>query len=92
MVCHSDFDGMASAAKWLLGGEEPYPGCDDDARVDDSDLGADADSDSAGDTEDPWGQPYNIICDGDDITVTSPGPDKKEGTEDDIVVGPAATS
>ncbi len=46
--------------------------------------------DSAGDTEDPWGQPYNIVCEGDDITVTSPGPDKKDGTEDDIVVGPAA--
>jgi general secretion pathway protein G len=46
--------------------------------------------DSAGDTEDPWGQPYNIICENDDITVTSSGPDKKEGTEDDIVVGPAA--
>ena len=48
--------------------------------------------DSSGDTEDPWGQPYDIICDGDDITVTSPGPDKKPGTEDDIVVGPAAAS
>ena len=43
--------------------------------------------DSAGNTEDPWGQPYTINCDGDDITVTSPGPDKKDGTEDDIMVG-----
>ncbi|HHH11156.1 MAG TPA: prepilin-type N-terminal cleavage/methylation domain-containing protein [Sorangium sp.] len=45
--------------------------------------------DSAGDTEDPWGQPYNISCAGDDVTVSSSGPDRKEGTEDDIVVGPA---
>lgn len=46
--------------------------------------------DSAGDTEDPWGQPYTISCGEDDITVTSPGPDKQEGTEDDIYAGSAA--
>jgi general secretion pathway protein G len=43
--------------------------------------------DSSGNTEDPWGQPYQIHCEGDDISVTSAGPDKQEGTEDDIVVG-----
>ena len=32
VVCHTDFDGLASAAKWIRGGVEPYPGCDDDAR------------------------------------------------------------
>jgi hypothetical protein len=32
IVCHTDFDGLASAAKWLNGGIEPYPGSDDDAR------------------------------------------------------------
>jgi hypothetical protein len=31
IVCHTDFDGLASAAKWVRGGEEPYPGCDADA-------------------------------------------------------------
>lgn len=31
ILCHGDFDGLASAAKWILGGEEPYPGCDADA-------------------------------------------------------------
>ena len=46
--------------------------------------------DSAGDTEDPWGQPYSIACSEDDITVTSPGPDKQEGTEDDIYAGSTA--
>lgn len=39
LVCHIDFDGLASGAKWMLGGEEPYPGCDDDARAIDTRLG-----------------------------------------------------
>jgi hypothetical protein len=33
IVCHTDFDGLCSAAKWLRNGEEPYPGADDDARA-----------------------------------------------------------
>jgi hypothetical protein len=39
IVCHSDFDGLASAAKWMRGGIEPYPGCDEDARAIDTRLG-----------------------------------------------------
>jgi hypothetical protein len=39
IVCHTDFDGLASAAKWLRGGKEPYPGCDDDARAIDTRIG-----------------------------------------------------
>ena len=39
IVCHTDFDGLASAAKWIRGGNEPYPGCDDDARAIDTRLG-----------------------------------------------------
>jgi hypothetical protein len=39
IVCHTDFDGLASAAKWLRGGEEPYVGCDADARAIDTRLG-----------------------------------------------------
>lgn len=39
LVCHVDFDGLASGAKWMLQGEEPYPGCDDDARAIDTRLG-----------------------------------------------------
>ncbi|HEX2882572.1 MAG TPA: hypothetical protein VHO25_23795, partial [Polyangiaceae bacterium] len=31
VVCHTDFDGLVSAAKWLRQGVEPYPGCDRDA-------------------------------------------------------------
>jgi hypothetical protein len=33
IVCHTDFDGLSSAAKWLRGGVEPYAGADDDARA-----------------------------------------------------------
>jgi hypothetical protein len=33
IVCHTDFDGLCSAAKWIRGGEEPYPGADADARA-----------------------------------------------------------
>jgi len=39
IVCHVDFDGLASGAKWIRGGVEPYPGCDDDARAIDTRLG-----------------------------------------------------
>lgn len=46
--------------------------------------------DSASKTEDPWGAPYKIFCTEDDIYVSSPGPDKKEGTKDDISVPKAA--
>jgi hypothetical protein len=43
IVCHTDFDGLASAAKWIRNGQEPYPGCDADARAVDTcqgELGA----------------------------------------------------
>lgn len=33
IVCHTDFDGLCSAAKWMRGGSEPYPGADQDARA-----------------------------------------------------------
>ena len=39
ICCHVDFDGLCSAAKWILGGEEPYPGSDDDARAIDTRMG-----------------------------------------------------
>jgi hypothetical protein len=39
ICCHNDFDGLASAAKWIRGGIEPYPGCDADARAIDTRLG-----------------------------------------------------
>jgi hypothetical protein len=39
IVCHIDFDGLCSAAKWMRQGAEPYPGADDDARAIDTRLG-----------------------------------------------------
>lgn len=39
IVCHTDFDGLCSAAKWIREGVEPYPGADDDARAIDTRLG-----------------------------------------------------
>ncbi len=39
LVCHFDLDGLYAAAKWILGGREPYPGADDDARAVDTRIG-----------------------------------------------------
>lgn len=36
--------------------------------------------------KDGWGNPYRIVCDVDEITCTTAGPDRKNGTEDDIEV------
>ncbi len=39
-ICtHVDLDGLYAAAKWILGGAEPYPGADDDARCVDTRIG-----------------------------------------------------
>jgi hypothetical protein len=39
IVAHFDLDGLYAAAKWILGGREPYPGSDDDARAVDTRIG-----------------------------------------------------
>ncbi|MBN2194087.1 MAG: hypothetical protein JW751_14825 [Polyangiaceae bacterium] len=39
IVCHTDFDGLASGAKWIRRGIEAYPGADADARAIDTRLG-----------------------------------------------------
>jgi hypothetical protein len=39
IVCHTDFDGLMSAAKWIREGVEPYPNADDDARAIDTRMG-----------------------------------------------------
>ncbi len=39
IVCHTDFDGLCAAAKWMRGGTEPYAGADDDARAIDTRIG-----------------------------------------------------
>ena len=42
--------------------------------------------DSASKPDDPWGSQFKIECADDEIYVISLGPDKKEGTADDISV------
>jgi general secretion pathway protein G len=39
--------------------------------------------------KDPWGNPIKLACDADEIVCSSAGPDRKEGTDDDIRVPPA---
>jgi general secretion pathway protein G len=51
-----------------------------------SQLIQDKQLDSAQNTNDPWGQPYNLSCTDDEVTVISNGPDKKKGGKDDISV------
>lgn len=48
--------------------------------------------DSAANTDDPWGQAYTISCSDDDVTVASKGPDKKQGTADDVRVPKGAAA
>jgi general secretion pathway protein G len=38
--------------------------------------------------KDSWNNPFKISCDTDEITCSTAGPDRKEGTEDDIIVPP----
>jgi len=58
-----------------------------------SQLIQDKQLDTGQNTNDPWGQAYNLNCSDDEVTVSSNGPDKKKGGKDDIQVpkGAAAT-
>lgn len=47
-------------------------------------LRAEKELSAASKITDPWDTPYQIRCQDEDITVLSFGPDKKEGTADDI--------
>ena len=42
--------------------------------------------------KDSWGNPFKLSCETDEIVCTTAGPDRKEGTEDDIRVPPAETT
>ena len=35
--------------------------------------------------DDPWGQPFVVHCDGQEVSVSSAGADRKEGTPDDVL-------
>lgn len=43
ILTHFDLDGLYGAAKWILGGREPYEGADDDARAVDTRVGEPSD-------------------------------------------------
>ena len=43
-------------------------------------------------TTDAWGGPFKVICEDESTTIVSLGPDRREGTEDDLRVGPDAAS
>ncbi len=47
-------------------------------------LKDDKDLAESSDLNDAWGSPYKIMCDDQSTTVSSFGPDRKEGTRDDI--------
>ena len=42
--------------------------------------------DSGADVDDPWGMPWLLNCTDEEVYVQSSGPDKKQGTTDDISV------
>ena len=35
-------------------------------------------------TADPWGARFRVVCEQDTVVITSPGPDGKPGTRDDV--------
>jgi general secretion pathway protein G len=41
--------------------------------------------------KDPFGNPFKLNCDNDEVTCATAGPDHKEGTEDDITIPPPDT-
>ena len=55
-------------------------------------LKADKELDTGFNLKDPWGNLYKVSCDADEITCTTAGPDRKEGTDDDIRVPAPDTS
>jgi general secretion pathway protein G len=42
-------------------------------------------------TDDPWGERFRVVCSGDQVSVTSPGRDRKPNTADDIRVSAGAS-
>ena len=68
-----------AAARW-----KATRGGDDCPTV--SQLVQDKEIDTASKTDDPWGSAYKVQCQDDEIVIVSPGPDKKDGTQDDISV------
>jgi len=57
-----------------------------------SQLVQDKQLDAGQNTADPWGAEFKINCENDEVVVSSPGPDKKPGTKDDLVVPKGAVA
>lgn len=73
--------GVRNAVKQWRVSEGDYTGCPTMTQlIEDKFL------DAGQEINDPWGEPYEISCSDDEVTVTSPGPDKKLGSKDDISV------
>jgi general secretion pathway protein G len=53
-------------------------------------LRAEKELSAASKITDPWDSPYKIVCGDEEVSVVSLGPDKKEGTPDDIRIPEAA--
>jgi general secretion pathway protein G len=57
-----------------------------------SQLVSDRQLDAGQNTDDPWGMAFIIACSDDNVSVASYGPDKKQGTKDDIMVPEGAAA
>lgn len=66
----------SGALAWRVSGRDGCPTFDD--------LQAGEILDPQAEANDPWGSAYVIQCDGADVRVTSAGPDRELGTEDDV--------
>lgn len=55
-------------------------------------LRAEKELSAASKITDPWDTPYKIVCGDDDLYVLSAGPDKKEGSPDDIRIPEASVT
>jgi general secretion pathway protein G len=55
-------------------------------------LRAEKELSAASKITDPWDTPYKIICGDEDVIVLSAGPDKREGSPDDIRIPEAAAT
>lgn len=75
----SDAQTVRSAAQMYLA-EKPEGPCPDVAMLLEHDFLS-----WSGPTEDAWGMPFLVVCDGEDVSVSSVGPDGIFDTEDDVL-------
>jgi general secretion pathway protein G len=76
----------SAVSQWQLA-ENEYSVCPTVSQLmDDKQL------DSGQNSQDPWGQDFQIACVDDEVVVTSFGPDKKLGSSDDITIPKGASA